>query len=234
MGITVRDETSLHTLERLGLPKDNIEITADPAFMFNHLEQEHSRKPHTYIISLRPWLKYNSRIISIFTKYLMKLKEEKGAKFIFVSMQSIKEHDHRILDPIIKKVEGTFLKPKHFSELLQAMEQAEFAIGMRYHFLIAAMLTRTPTLGISYSHKVDSLFKDSILEPYMLPLSELSVEHLEKKMARLSIDYNNIRVYQKRRLEDFKEAAVKNIEFFDGFIKTLTEDKETDKVSEQN
>lgn len=234
MGITVRDEMSFHNLERLGLPGDNIEITADPAFMFKHLEQEHSRKPHTYIISLRPWLKYNGRIISTFTKYLIRLKEEKGAKFIFVSMQSIKEHDHRILDPIIKKVEGTFLQPKHFTELLQAIGQAEFAIGMRYHFLIAAMLTRTPTLAISYSHKVDSLFKDSILEPYMLPLGELSVEHLEKKMARLSIDYNNIRVYQKRRLEDFKEAAEKNVEFFDGFIKTLTEDKETDKVSEQN
>lgn len=232
MGITVRDDASFSTLHRLGLPTDNIEITADPAFLFKHLEQEQKRYPHTYLIQLRPWLKYNSKIISTFTSYLQKLKEEKGARFTFVCMQSIKEHDHRVIDSVLKKVDGTLLVPKNYSELLQAMEEAEFAIGMRYHFLIAAILTQTPALAISYSHKVDSLFKDSILEPYMLPLGDLTVEHLEKKMSRLSVDYNNVKVYEKRRLDDFKELAEKNISYFDGFIKTLTENSETDKVSE--
>lgn len=233
MGITVRDETSLNYLHRLGLPTDNIEVTADPAFLFKYVEQEQSREPHTYIISLRPWLKYNSKIISTFIHYLQKLKEEKGAKFIFVCMQSVKEHDHRVIDPIMKKTGGTLLAPKHFSELLQAMSQAEFAIGMRYHFLIAAMLTKTPALPVSYSHKVDSLYKNSILEPYHLSIGDLSIEHLEKKMSRLSVDYNNIKLYQNRRLEDFKESAEKNVDYFNGFIKTLTESDETAKVNQQ-
>ena len=51
-------------------------------------------------------------------------------------------------------------------------------------------------------------------------------------MRRLSVDYNNIKLYQKRRLEDFKDLAEKNKEYFDGFIKTLTTDSETVKVSE--
>ncbi len=233
MGITVRDEISYNNLHRLGLPKENIEITSDPTFLFRHIEQEQSRTPYTYAISLRPWLKYNPKIISVFTQYLLKLKEERNAKFIFVCMQSIKEHDHRVIDPIMKKVGGTLFTPKHFSELLQAMGQAEFAIGMRYHFLIAAMLTKTPALAISYSHKVDSLYEHSVLEPYHLSLSDLNMEHLEKKMSRLSVDYNNIKLYQNRRLEDFKELAEKNIEFFDGFIKTLTENGETAKVNQQ-
>jgi polysaccharide pyruvyl transferase CsaB len=234
VGITVRDHTSQNYLHRLGLPLDNIEITSDPAFLFKHVEQEHGRQPHTYIVSLRPWLKYNAKIISAFTHYIQKLKEEKNAKFIFVCMQSIKEHDHRIIDPILKKVDGTLLKPKHFSELLEAMRQAEFAIGMRYHFLIAALLTHTPALAISYSHKVDSLYKHSVLEPYMLPVSELTPEHLEKRMSRLSVDYNNAKVFQKRRSEDLKELAEKNIKFFEGFIKTLTESSETAKIPEQS
>jgi len=234
VGITVRDPFSYNILHRLGLPDDNIEITADPAFLFKSIEQEQARNPHSYIISLRPWLKYNSKIISSFTHYLLKLKEERNAKFIFVCMQSIKEHDHRVIDPVIKKVDGTLLVPKHFSELLQAMSQAEFAIGMRYHFLIAAMLTQTPALAISYSHKVDSLYKHSVLEPYMLSVNELTNEYLAKKMKRLSVDYNNIKLYQRRRLEDFKELAEKNIGFFDGFIKTLTNEGETAKIPEQN
>jgi len=231
VGITVRDHTSHNLLSKLGLPTDNIEITSDPAFLFKHIEQEQARIPHTYIISLRPWLKYNHKIVSIFTQYLLKLKEEKKANFVFVCMQSIKEHDLRVISPIIKKVDGALLIPKHFSELLQAMKEAEFAIGMRYHFLIAAILTKTPTLAVSYSHKVDSLFKHSTLEPYMLPINDLSVEHLEKKMIRLSVDYNNVKVYQRRRLEDFKGLAEKNINFFNGFVKTLTENTKTDKVS---
>lgn len=233
MGITVRDETSYNTLHRLGLPKENIEITSDPAFLFRYLDQESARNQHTYLISLRPWLKYNSKIIHTFTDYLLKLKEERGAKFTFVCMQSIREHDHRVIDPVIKKVGGTLLVPKHFSELLQAMSQAEFAIGMRYHFLIAAMLTKTPALAISYSHKVDSLYKHSVLESYHLPISDLNLEHLERKMKRLSVDYNNIKTYQKRRLDDFKELAEKNVDYFDGFIKMLTESNETAKVNQQ-
>jgi polysaccharide pyruvyl transferase CsaB len=234
VGITVRDHTSQDYLSKLGLPLENIEVTADPAFFFKSPEQDIPRNPHTYIISLRPWLKYNSRIISSFTDYLLKLKKEKGAKFIFVCMQSIKEHDHRVIDPILKKVDGTISVPRDFSELLNIMKEAEFAIGMRYHFLIAALITKTPTLAISYSHKVDSLFKSSPLEPYMIPVSELSEEHLEKKMTRLSVDYNNIKIYQKRRFDDFRELAVKNIAYFEGFIKTLTESGETDKVNQQN
>ncbi len=234
VGITVRDASSYNTLHRLGLPDDNVEITADPAFLFKSVEHEQARTPHTYIISLRPWLKYNTKIINIFTNYLLKLKEEKGAKFVFVCMQRIKEHDHRVIDPILKRVNGTLLIPKNYSELLQAMRQAEFAIGMRYHFLIAAILTQTPALAVSYSHKVDSLYKYSVLEPYHLSLADLTEEHLEKKMKRLSVDYNNIKLYQKRRLEDFKELAEKNKEYFDGFIKTLTPSGETVKVSEPN
>ena len=220
-GITVRDHTSQNYIHRLGLPLDNIEITADPAFLFRHPDIGHSRKTHNYIISLRPWLKYNSKIIFTFTNYLLKLKEGKNAKFLFVCMQSIKEKDRLVIDPILNKVGGTLIMPKHFSELLQIMGEAEFAIGMRYHFLIAAILTKTPALAISYSHKVDSLFKHSILEPYMLPVSDISVENLEKKMARLSVDYNNVKVYQKRRLEDFNELAERNVGYFNGFINQL-------------
>lgn len=222
MGITVRDHTSQGYLHHIGLPLDNIEITSDPAFLFNHIEYDQNRRvPHTYIISLRPWLKYNSKIISVFTNYLLMLKQLKNAKFIFVCMQSIKEKDHIVIDPIIKKVDGTLVVPRNFSELLDIMQEAEFAIGMRYHFLIAAILTKTPTLAISYSHKTDSLFKYSILEPYILSLDELSSENLERKMSRLSVDYNNVKVYQKRRLEDLRGLASKNIGYFNGFISQL-------------
>jgi len=220
MGITCRDKKSKNILLSLKIPSESIEITADPVFLLQNIKNHTERKHNRYIISLRPWLKYNKKIISVFTEYLLQIKEERGAEFVFVCMQSIKERDHAVIDPIVKKVGGTMFIPQNFAELTKIMQEAEFAIGMRYHFLIATILTQTPALAISYSPKVDSLLKDSILEPYMLAVSDLSSAKLTDKLKRLSVDYNNVKVYQKRRCEDFKELARNNIGYFEGFIKS--------------
>lgn len=225
IGITVRDKASEKLLAKLSLERENIEPTADPAFLFKHVGHEPKRVAHTYMVSLRPWRHYNEQIISTFTRYLLKLKEEKGAKFIFTAMQSIKEHDRKVLNPIMERVGGALFVPKHFSEVIQKMEEVEFAIGMRYHFLIASLITKTPTLAISYSPKVDSLFKETSLEPYMMAIEELSEQNLERKMTRLSADYNNIKVYSKFRAEELRGAAEKNIEYFEGFVNELEKDR---------
>lgn len=235
VGITVRDRLSFNTVKSLGLQTDNIEVTADPVFLLHRSEAElESRAPHTYLISLRPWLKYNAKMIATFTNFLLKLKNDKKARLIFVSMQQIKEADRQVIDPIIKRVGGELFVPANFNELLNLMRHSEFAIGMRYHFLVAALLTKTPSLAISYSHKVDSLFKNSSLEPYHLPIAELNEENLSRKMTRLSVDYNNVKVYQKRHLEQMRELASKNIDYFDGFIKILTKEHEAAKITQQS
>lgn len=236
VGITVRDEQSFQTLKNLRLSTRNIEVTADPVFLFSapHTELADSRHSHTYLISLRPWLKYNKRIIDAFTSFLLKLKNERQAKFIFVCMQQIKERDLEVIEPVLKRVGGQLAAPAHFGELVRLMKQSEFAIGMRYHFLLAALVTHTPALAISYSHKVDSLFKGGSLEPYHLPLAELSADTLSKKVTRLSVDYNNVKIYQKKHLEKQQELAKKNIGFFEGFVKLLTNDEDVDRITELN
>lgn len=234
VGITVRDQRSFNTLKNLGLPTDNIEITADPAFLLKvpKIDSTDGREPHTYMISIRPWLNYNRNIIDVFTRFLSRLKQGKKAKIVFVAMQNIKEKDHLVIDPIIERVGGELFIPRDFDELLCRLQKVEFAIGMRYHFLLAAMITKTPSLAISYAHKVENLFKNSNLEPYHLPLSELSSMHLEKKMARLSVDYNNVKVYQKSRLDELKQSSNNNLNFFDGFVKVLTDPQEADSIAE--
>ncbi|MBU0577550.1 polysaccharide pyruvyl transferase family protein [Patescibacteria group bacterium] len=231
--ITVRDHFSYDLLKKIlsfrvspakrdeSRNEQNICTTADPAFVYRTPEIIKDRTKNLFIISLRPWLQYNSKIISVFTSFLEKLKAEKNADFIFTCMQQIKEHDHRIIDPVLKKVGGELYIPKHFSDLLQVMQAAEFAIGMRYHFLIAALLTKTPVIPISYSPKVDELFKKTSLEPYLIPVRELSVENLEQHLKRLSVDYNNVKIFEKTRLRQLQEAAQKNVDLFDEFIKSF-------------
>ena len=136
-------------------------------------------------------------------------------------MQQIKEKDHKVIDPVIKKVGGRLYIPKNFSELIQSMQTAEFAIGMRYHFLIASMLTQTPVLPISYSPKVDELFNGTPLERYVLPVSNLSVENLTDHLKRLSVDYNNVMVYLKARKSVMQDSAHEHVKSFNDYLKTF-------------
>ncbi len=218
--ITVRDSESLQTLLDLGIDHNKIEVGTDPVFSME-VPHEVERKKGTYLISLRPWLKNDVNTIEVFTNFLLKLKEEKGAKFKFVVMQQIKEHDHKILDQIAEVIGGEILIPENFNQLLSAMNETEFAIGMRYHFLIAALMTNTPALPISYSPKVDGLFVDSPLEKYVLPVENISLEQLQDMLVTISVDYNNMKNSEKRRLEQLKELAHINETQLEIFLKNI-------------
>lgn len=216
--ITVRDHYSANILKKIGLKKE-VFVTADPAFMFKKPDFAKSRAKNTYIISLRPWLKYSNKIIAIFDSFLQELKEKKGAEFIFVSMQQIKERDLQMIEPLVSKLGGELYLPRHFSDLLQIMETAEFAIGMRYHFMIAAMLTQTPLLPISYAPKTEEIFEDSELRSYVSHADDLSAEKLREDLKKLSAGYNNAMVYEKTLLKRYLERADEGSKLLKDFLK---------------
>ncbi|MBN1258277.1 polysaccharide pyruvyl transferase family protein [Candidatus Peregrinibacteria bacterium] len=229
MGVTVRDEYSAKLLSDIKIAQpvsrweqgNMIHQTADPAFLLQKEEAPKDRAKGLYVISLRPWLKYNSKIISVFVNALLKLKEEKGARFVFACMQSIREKDHLVIDPVVRKVGGEIRVPKDFAELLGLLRGAEFAIGMRYHFLMAAMMAQTPVIPVSYGPKVDELFKGTPLEPYLIPVHSLTAGNLERHLKRLSVDYNNVKIFERARTSHLAEAAAKNTELFDDFLNSF-------------
>ncbi len=220
--VTVRDQYSADVLRKIGLRRE-VHVTADPVFMFKRPELTKSRTKHTYIISLRPWLKYNHKILSVFVPFLQGLKEAKGAEFIFVSMQQIREHDLQMIEPLVSKLGGELYLPNHFSDLLQIMETAEFAIGMRFHFMIAAILTQTPLLPISYAPKTEELFWNSELSNYVSHVANLSGEKLKEDLKKLSVGYNNAIVYEKTLLKRYRERADEGSRLLKDFLKRFDE-----------
>jgi polysaccharide pyruvyl transferase CsaB len=216
--ITVRDGYSGRLLEKMGIT-ENVYTTADPVFVLRPNDAEKERTKNLFIISLRPWLDCDKTVIDSFSDFLESLKREKNAEFIFVCMQQIREHDHAVIGPLVKKFGGEIYIPKHFSDLIKVMQTAEFAIGMRYHFLIAAVITKTPVIPISYSPKVDELFKGTPLASYLIPVDELSGESLKNGLKKLSVDYNNVIVYESVRLNQLRSAARKNTGLLEDFIK---------------
>lgn len=219
--ITVRDDYSSDLLSKIGVKSDKITITADPVFTLRKAEIPKERTKNLYIISLRPWLNKNNEIISSFVDFLLEIKTKRDAKFVFVSMQQIKEKDHLIINPIIKKVGGRLYTPNNFNDLLSLLEIAEFAIGMRYHFLIAAMMSKTPVIPISYSPKIDALFIGTQMEKYLIPVNKINTQILIDTQKHISVDYNNIKHYQKQRVHTLIENAQKNIILFNNLVKSF-------------
>jgi len=219
--ITVRDKFSSELLFKLGIKTSKVMTTADPVFSLRKSESLKERTKNLFIISIRPWLDKNQEIIESFVSFLQEMKLKKDAQFVFVSMQQIKEKDHLVIDPVMERVAGKLYVPSDFSDLLSLMESAEFAIGMRYHFLIAALITKTPAMSISYSPKVDELFLGTKMEKYMISVDNLSVEGLLDTQKHISADYNNIKRYQKERVEFLAKRAAMNIKLFDELIKTF-------------
>lgn len=220
--ITVRDVYSAQVLREIGL-KSEVFVTADPVFSFKKNPNSQGRTKNSYIISLRPWLNHSHRILSIFADFLQELKDKKGAEFIFVSMQQIKESDMKMIEPLVSRLGGELYLPNHFEDLVQIMGTAEFAIGMRFHFMIAAILTQTPLLPISYAPKTEEIFEDSELRSYVSQAANLSLDKLREDLKRLSVNYNNVIIYEKTLLKRYAERVEAGSKLLKDFLKRFDE-----------
>jgi polysaccharide pyruvyl transferase CsaB len=219
--ITVRDEASKKVLDGLGVTEPHVHVTADPTFSFKVGDPVPERIKGLYAISVRPWRGANQKIIDVFVDFLLKLCNEKGATFVFVSMQQIKEADHPLVNTIMDRVGGDCVVPQDFTELLTVLRRVEFAVGMRYHFNIASLITQTPILPVGYSPKVAALYAGTNLEKYLVKLPDLSLGRLAEVLRHLSVDYNNVQVYQKQRVQELRDLAGRGEELFRRFLEAI-------------
>jgi len=232
--VTVRDDYSADLLRQIGV-KTSIQVAADPVFLQPdpvHDAEVHqlnaARKgvrPGLIMISLRPWSHYDPVTISCFKAFLSSLQDNKTLEFVFVCMQSYGEDDLKLIQPVLDEVGGELFIPESFSQLLERMHEAEFAVGMRYHFMIAAILTSTPLLPVSYSSKTESLFVDSPLFSHVLSLDKLSDRKLLDGFKSLSVMYNNAVIYQRSLAKKYTEKAQENCLDLMKFIKRVDQFK---------
>ncbi|MBI5411848.1 polysaccharide pyruvyl transferase family protein [Candidatus Peregrinibacteria bacterium] len=216
---TVRDENSKTVLGTLGVDDSKFFLTDDPVFLSNK-GADKNRTNNLYIISVRPWKKnQNQRTIDSMTKFLKWLKETKNATFLFTVMQSIKESDDTMAKFLAKQFDEQIFCPKNFNELMNRISECEGAIGMRYHFGIAAFLTDTPYLGISYSPKVTALFRKS--PEALVPLENVTAEALQKTWGKIIGNKEVILKRQKEVVDESRNQANKNSEHLEAFLKKI-------------
>ena len=180
--IIVRDELSAEVVKKL-IGKDPI-VGSDVVFLKKHKCTGTRKK--TAVINLRPW-DVNFVEIKTFVGDLI----DDGYEVTFVAMEKM---DKKLLSRFTRKGVKV-IYPEKFEDLLNLLCNAEMAIGMRLHFLIAAAMAGCKVGGISYGLKVSGVLDE--LNIPMISVEDFSNDNLKKLQRRVKTAENLIEVRSK-------------------------------------
>lgn len=222
--ITVRDEESVHFLERLGIPSAGIELTADPALLFESkatprtsglLAEARANGRHTLAVTIREWktdARSSAEAEAAVAEALDRFAASRDAAIVFVPL-------HRAADwPLTddrgaaERVRSAMLQAERCiiaEETLAASEKAEIVraadlvLAMRLHGAIFAVGADVPTVGISYDPKVAAFLERAGLAASTLPFDQFTAQSLDHALQNTFDDRASIRSRIAVRRETF-------------------------------
>lgn len=198
--ISVRDPDSLEELVSMGVARDKIRLSADPAFLLPVPGAEERRRIMTrlgleelteggyVIISLRHLGRKrdsqgDDRLAGEMAKLCGWLAKECGLAAVLVPMQPkndsglCMETAARAASSARADVPVKVAFPGSARDLLALTAGAKMAVGMRLHCLIYAAAAGVPVIGLSYDPKVDALMK-CLGQPWVYDASAVTAEEL--------------------------------------------------------
>lgn len=208
--VTVRDRSSFEELVSIGVPKEMISLTADPAFMMSPLPNSEVRRlresygigedERYFAVSLRRFegaqrsAYRESELIDALTASCAAIAKEHKLKPVFVSMQpgldlelSQLAHDELMDRYGIDSVVISPASGRDLLSLLRGTEElrgAEFVCAMRLHILIYACSAAVPVIGLSLDPKIDA-FMDALIYSGLISVPELTEEKLTCTMKEM-------------------------------------------------
>ncbi|MFA9559334.1 polysaccharide pyruvyl transferase CsaB [Evansella sp. AB-rgal1] len=163
--ITVRDFKSREDLQKIGVNKSPIVITADPAVTIypESIDMNVGRQllidlnlapEKTIVISVRPWKKEQH-----YKKVLTEVSDHFGSKgwnILFLPMQYPADvAPAKDIMAMMKEKAYVIDRPLDFKEIISLIGNTRLVLGMRLHSIILAAVMNIPFVGISYDQKVD-------------------------------------------------------------------------------
>lgn len=170
--ITVRDEPSRRLLEKVGVKRPPIVVTADPAFGLelgpfvrrgvDILASEGVRiaaGTPLVLVSVRPWAD-GSGYLEAVAHAADEAQRSLGAVVVYVPF-------HKPGDVAASRAaaelmhHGSYVLERDYApqEIMSLVECADLVIGMRYHALVFAVACATPFVAVSYDPKIDGLLR---------------------------------------------------------------------------
>ncbi len=165
--ITLRENASAAELEKLCIPKEKVQITADPALSISPIAQEEIDElleclgiradEKTFGISVRPWKETGADFVQALAETFDAISKKHNLTPVMIPMKY--PEDYELSRRIGDLMEVTpVIVPSAISaeETIGLISRMELMVAERLHSLIYAANAQVPTVGLSYDTKVDA------------------------------------------------------------------------------
>ncbi len=198
--VSVRDADSADELRRIGVKRENIRVTADPAFLIRPYDEHRLAKTMERIgvkdgffaVSLRlPVQKTTENPMSVadeMVRTCAKITETYGLIPFVIPMQTaqdsgiceyfVEQYNQRMAQYAGGTYTALLYTPENAPELIGVLSKAAFVIGMRLHSIIFASSAEVPVVGLAYDPKVSSMMK-ALGQPFVVKLGTSADIHTE-------------------------------------------------------
>ncbi len=209
--ITLREEMSVDELEKIGVDKPKIYVTADSVFGIDYDKKTFTKKQYQ-LVSVRN----NKMLCDNFCFDVAKICDEMYEKYeistVFIPFQ--KKNDTQITEKIralMKSESEVFDTECDFSELMALMENARLCIGMRLHSLIYSVISRVPCVGLVYDQKVKA-FMDYIGQQNYIDAHNFKGEELLEMVTKTLENTDKIKADLVEKSQELRKKSLKNAE----------------------
>ena len=228
--ITLRDKNSYDELEKIGVTKPRIILTADSAFCLEYTNCKKLFEEKTkagvpadngyFIVSVRDHKRLPCDFVKTMSDACDYIHDKYGLNAVFMPFQ--KSRDTEITNQIrnmMKSESYEWDSESEISLLLNFIKEARLVVGMRLHSLIYAALVKVPEIGLVYDPKVQG-FMEYMGQNQFEDAEKLSFPNLKKRIDFCFDNREKIIEELSINLDRMKELSKKNAEYL---IKLLTE-----------
>ncbi|MCK8816002.1 polysaccharide pyruvyl transferase CsaB [Natroniella sulfidigena] len=217
--ITVRDQNSKELLRRIGV-RDPIDVTADPVFMLEAVNQDRIEAilaeegidlaQQTVGISIRSW--GDNSYLKQLAVALDRFKEEFEVQLLLIPLHyptdlEVSQKLRSLMEGEVGMITGNY-SPQ---EVLGLVGQVDLLLGVRLHSLIFAALNKVPLVGISYDPKIDSFLSRLDLSPVGW-IDKLGVEQLSQQIIGNWAKKGRIKSKINKKVDQLAGLARSNLE----------------------
>lgn len=230
--ITLRGQASYDYLQKIGIDKTPIHLTADLAFLMPSAPKERideilydieKIKGNSFIgLSTSNWISkyYGSyeKFVYLMANIVDYMTEELDTTVIFIPHVTgpKDEFDDRIIGEdiynIIKHKDKVVLIRNDYTpqEMKGIISRCSLFIGARMHACIGALSTGVPTINISYHHKSNDIMTMFGLKKNVLRAQDLDFENLKKTIDETWLSKQEIKLRLASKIGYIEKQATSN------------------------
>lgn len=227
--ITLRDNDSYFELQKLGVKRPPIYVTADPSFILDvphkkfglrtlSLEAIKTDRPLIGLAIRNVGEEDNESLYQALAQAIDWAQKTYNYSPVFVLFQCPEDmaESSKVINSMLTKSNIVY-KICQPEEMMAIIANFDLLIGMRLHSLIFATMCEVPMLGISYDPKVESFMKE-IEQPYLNIDSKVDFKRIRDPLAWIIENKAKVKQSLKAKRKEFLKHAQTNFSLFHGIM----------------